>query len=228
VARSHFTPTLFRFLKQLAENNEREWFLANKARYERDVRDPLLAFISDVSPALQTVSREIVADPRPVGGSMFRVHRDTRFSKDKRPYKTHAAAHFRHRACRDAHAPGFYLHLEPGNVFAGAGIWRPDGAAAGAIRNAMVENDELWRSITRSRSFRARCRLEGDALKRPPRGFEPEHPLIDDLRRKDFTAVERFTQADAVGPRFLSRFVRFCEAAAPFNEFLARSLALDW
>jgi len=225
---SHFQPSLFRFLKQLAENNEREWFLANKARYERDVRDPLLAFISDVAPALQGISRAIVADPRPVGGSMFRIHRDTRFSKDKRPYKTHAAAHFRHRACRDAHAPGFYLHLEPGNVFAGAGIWRPDGAAAGAIRSAILENDELWRSITRSKSFRARFRLEGDALKRPPRGFDPAHPLIDDLKRKDFTVLERFTRGDAIGPRFLSRFVGFCRAAAPFNEFLARSLALDW
>jgi uncharacterized protein (TIGR02453 family) len=228
LAGAHFAPSLFRFLRQLAENNEREWFLANKTRYERDVRDPLLAFVSDVAPALQRISREIVADPRPVGGSMFRIHRDTRFSKDKRPYKTHAAAHFRHRARRDAHAPGFYLHLEPGNVFAGAGIWRPDGPAAGAIRDAILENEKLWRSITRSRRFRARCRLEGGALKRPPRGFDPAHPLVDDLKRKDFTVVERFRQGDAIGPRFLSRFVRFCEAAAPFNEFLARSLALDW
>jgi uncharacterized protein (TIGR02453 family) len=224
----HFSPELFRFLTQLARNNDREWFAENKAWYERDVRDPLLRFIGDVAAPLRAISVTITADPRPSGGSMFRIYRDTRFSKSKTPYKTHASAQFRHLGHRDAHGPCFYLHLEPNKVFGGAGIWRPDGPSVQAIRQAIIENATLWKKITRSRGLRSQAAFGGDSLKRPPRGFDANHPLVEDLKRKDFLVVTNWTEADAVKSDFLKRFVRFAKTVGPYNEFLARSLELDW
>ena len=133
-AEVHFRPEFFRFLRELRENNSRDWFQAQKARYQRDVRDPALRFIGDFAPALKEISPHFRADPRPVGGSLFRIHRDVRFSKDKSPYKTSVGIQFRHEMGKDAHAPGFYLHLEPENVFLGAGSWRPDGPSLLKIR----------------------------------------------------------------------------------------------
>ncbi len=224
----HFTPALFRFLRELKRHNDRRWFLANKERYERDVRGPLLRFIGDLAGPLGAVAPAIVADPRPIGGSMFRIFRDVRFAKDKAPYKTHAAAHFRHRAGRDVHAPGFYLHLEPGDVFFGAGIWHPDAEALKAIREGIIENADLWRRITRARAFRAACWFDGDVAKRTPVGVPADHPLLEDLLRKDFTVIGEVAEGDALKPDFLGRFVRFCRTVAGLNEFLARALNLDW
>jgi len=122
-----FTPALFDFLRELKGNNNRDWFQTNKSRYEKDVKDPLLLFIADFADRVPEISPHIAAIPRATGGSMFRIYRDMRFSKDKTPYKTAAALHFRHESGKDVHAPGYYLHLEPGSVFMGAGIWKPDG-----------------------------------------------------------------------------------------------------
>ncbi len=108
-----FSPGLFAFLEELAANNDRTWFAANKPRYQSQVVDQLVRFIAAMADPLEKVSPHFVADPRPVGGSMFRIYRDVRFSKDKRPYKEHAACQFRHAAGKDAHAPGFYVHLAP-------------------------------------------------------------------------------------------------------------------
>ena len=107
--KTSFDKALFDFLRELADNNDREWFADNKARYVAEVRDPMLDFIADFGPDLHKISARYVADPRANGGSLFRIHRDVRFAKDKRPYKTNAGAHFRHEAARNAHAPGFYL-----------------------------------------------------------------------------------------------------------------------
>jgi uncharacterized protein (TIGR02453 family) len=222
------TPALFRFLRELKRHNQRPWFAANKERYERDVRDPLLRFIAALADPLHRVSPAVIADPRPIGGSMFRIYRDTRFAKDKTPFKTHAAAHFRHRAGRDVHSPGFYLHLEPGNVFFGAGIWQPDSEALAAIRRAIVDNAELWRRITSSRAFRRACYWDGDVATRVPSGIDPRHPLVEDLKRKDFVVTAEVAESDALGADFVDRFVRFCRAVSGLNEFLARALGLEW
>jgi uncharacterized protein (TIGR02453 family) len=224
----HFSPRLFAFLRDLKRHNDRQWFAANKERYERDVRAPMLRFVAEAAAPLGRISRTIVADPRPVGGSMFRIHRDTRFSKDKSPYKTHAALHFRHRAARDVHAPGYYLHLEPGRVMAGAGLWHPDPPTLLAIRAALVRQPEAWRKAVGGRAFRAACRLEGEAVTRVPRGFPPAHPLAEDLKRKDFTALADFSEREALATTFLPRFIGFCRASAPLNAFLAMALGLDW
>jgi uncharacterized protein (TIGR02453 family) len=220
-------PELFAFLRELKQNNDRDWFARNKDRYERDVRQPLLRFIADFAKPLGRLTPHLVADPRPQGGSMFRIHRDTRFSKDKTPYKTHASAQFRHRLGRDVHAPGFYLHLEPGRVFGGAGLWRPEPDALAAIRRALVTRSADWRKAVSGRAFRASCTLEGDFLMRPPRGFPPEHPLIEDIKRKDFIALTRWSDRDALAPGFLGEFTAFCKASMPLMRFLARAIKLE-
>jgi uncharacterized protein (TIGR02453 family) len=224
----HFTPELFDFLSELKENNTREWFLANKDRYRSAVQEPLLGFISDFGGRLHDISPNFVADPRPSGGSMFRIYRDVRFSKDKSPYKTHAAAQFRHCAGRDAHAPGFYLHLEPGSVFGGAGLWHPPREALDQIRQAIAEKPEEWLSVLAESRFARHHDLSGESLKRAPRGYDPEHPLIEDLKRKDFVCIERFTQAKACTSGFLDTFAESCRAAGPFVRFLTEAVGQEF
>ena len=225
---SHFQPALFKFMKDLAKNNKREWFLANKERYEREVKLPLQGFIADFAPRLNKISPHFLADPRPTGGSMFRIYRDTRFSNDKRPYKTHAAAQFRHVSGKDVHAPGFYMHLEPGNVFAGVGLWRPDGETAGAVRDAIVEHPAKWKRAIGGKTFKESFEVGGDSLKRAPRGYDAEHPLIDYLKFKDFVAFTKFTERDACGADFLGKYAAAMRTAKPMMEFLTKAVGLSF
>ena len=219
-------PALFDFLRELEANNERSWFAANKERYLAQVRDPMLAFISAFAEPLARISPHFLVDPRPNGGSLFRIYRDTRFSKDKTPYKSNVGAHFRHAAGKDAHAPGFYLHLEPDTCFAGCGIWHPDNDTLGRIRDAIVERSDEWQRITSAETFRATFELAGGALKRAPRGYDPEHPLIDDLKRKDFVAVTSFSEAAVSRPDFLNRFAEIACSGAPLVGFLAEAVGV--
>ncbi|MFC2077019.1 DUF2461 domain-containing protein, partial [candidate division KSB1 bacterium] len=149
----HFSGELFQFLEELKQNNNRDWFQANKGRYEDDVKKPWQSFILEFGPKLSEINPNFVADPSPVGGSMFRIYRDVRFAKDKSPYKTASSAHFRHEVAKNVHAPGFYLHLEPGNVLAGCGIWRPDNRSLAKIRDAIVENDKGWKRVINGKPF---------------------------------------------------------------------------
>jgi uncharacterized protein (TIGR02453 family) len=224
-----FEPSLFKYLRDLKKHNERPWFKSHKPRYEAELRSPMLTFIEEFAPHLEKISEHFLADARPIGGSLFRIHRDTRFAKDKTPYKTHAGAHFRHARAKDVHAPGFYLHMEPGNVFMGAGIWHPDSSTLGKIREAIVAGPKRWKRLNNAKALRtAGCELVGDSLKRPPRGYDPEHPLIEDLKRKDFILAVTTTEEDALAPDFIKRFAKFCKTAAPVSEFLTRALDLEW
>ena len=225
---AHFTPALFGFLRDLERNNDRDWFAANKARYVAEVRDPMLDFIAGFAPHLKSISTRYVADPRANGGSLFRIHRDIRFSKDKRPYKTNAGAHFRHEAARDAHAPGFYVHLEPGGVFAASGVWHPDGPALAKIRTAIADDAAGWRRVTSAKALGARGELAGESLKRPPRGYDPDHHLIEDLKRKDFFALARYSEEEACAPGFMDDFAETCRTFSPLTRFLTRALDLPW
>ena len=222
--KAYFTSALFKYLRDLAANNDRDWFQARKERYERLLRDPAQRFISDFGPRLAKISPHFLADPRPVGGSLFRIFRDVRFSKDKSPYKTHVGIQFRHKEGRDAHAPGYYLHLEPGGSFAGMGLWHPDGATVKKIREQLVADPGGWKKAVGSKSFRQRFALEGDKLKRPPRGFDAEHPLIEDLKRKDFIAVTRFTQKEVTSADFLTRFTAVCRSGSPLMRYLCAAV----
>jgi uncharacterized protein (TIGR02453 family) len=224
----HFDTALFAFLAASRSNDNREWFHAHKQRYEREVRDPMLRFIGDVRPHLWQISPRIVADARPNGHSLFRVQRDVRFTPDKRPYKTNAGAHFRHEAGRDVHAPGFYLHLEPGRVFVASGVWHPDRHALTKIRDAIVARPRHWQRIISSKAFHATGALDGDSLTRPPSGYDPAHPLLADLKRKDSIALAHFTETQACAPSFLHLFIETYRTFAPLTQFVTTALELAW
>ena len=228
MTRPHFTPRSFSFLSDLAANNNREWFRANKSRYEEDMKEPALRFISDFAAPLKEFSPHFRADPRASGGSLFRIYRDTRFSRDKSPYKTVAGIHFRHEAAKDAHAPGFYLHIQPGNCFMGGGIWRPGGPTLRQIREAIDEDPTSWEHASRDPRFRDVFELAGDSLIRAPKGYSPTHPLIEDLRRKDFIAVVPLGEDDLMSDDFLGTFTLLCRAAAPFQQWLCRAIGVPY
>ncbi|MCA1831997.1 MAG: DUF2461 domain-containing protein [Actinobacteria bacterium] len=217
----YFDKSTFAFLSELKENNTREWFQANKERYERDVKEPFLDFISDAGPRLRKISKNLVADPRPVGGSLFRIYRDVRFSKDKSPYKTHAGAHFQ-LGGKGVHGPGYYMHLEPGECFVAGGMWMPEAKALQMIRERISEKPAEWK--------KARVELDhGDgALKRPPRGFDPGHPMIEDIKRKSFTSSHRMKNADITGDDLMKTFMTACSEISPLMKFLASSVGVPW
>jgi uncharacterized protein (TIGR02453 family) len=219
----HFTPELFRFLKELRANNNREWFAANKTKFELAVRDPFLRFIADFAPLLHGINPSFVADPRPSGGSLFRIYRDIRFSEDKSPYKTHMAAQFPHvDSDKEAPAPCFYLHIEPGGCFAAAGLWHPDNRTLSRVRSSIVKRRKEWSTVKR------RVEVEGDRLSRAPKGFDPNDPIVEDLKLKDFVTSARFSQAQVCSPRFLIDCAATYRKMSPLVEFLATSLGFDW
>jgi uncharacterized protein (TIGR02453 family) len=226
--KTYITPELFTFFRELKDNNNRDWFEVNKKRYESQVREPLLQFVADFGLRLAEISPHFVADTRRSGGSLFRINRDVRFSKDKSPFKTHAGVQFRHEVGKDAHAPGFYLHLEPGGVFVGVGIWQPDPPTLAKIREAIVAKPDKWRQVVTAEAFRTGFTRGGEMLKNPPKGFDPDHPFIEDLKYKDFIASTPFSEQEACAPNFMDRYTEACRAAAPFMAFLTTGLGLSW
>ncbi len=224
----HFTPATFTFLKDLAANNDRDWFTANKQRYVNKVQEPALEFITDFGTRLHKISPHFTADARVVGGSLFRIHRDTRFSKDKTPYKENTGVQFRHEAAKDAHAPGYYLHIQPGECFAGVGLWRPETKVAYAIREHIAERPAEWKKAAHGKRFTDVFELGGDSLLRPPKGFDPDHPYIDDLKRKDFIASTRLSQRSITSEGFVDEFAKMCRAATPFMRFLCEAVGVPF
>jgi len=220
---SYFSPEFFKFLRDLARNNNREWFQKNKPRYERFVFIPSLRFIKDAKVELKAVSPYLVADPRPFGGSLFRIYRDMRFSTDKSPYKTNVAMEFWHQQGGKKSYTGLYLHLASGDSFAGAGIWHPDPSTLNRVRKAIVSRPEAWRRVRESG-----LKMEGESLKRPPAGFDRNHPFVEDLKLKDITAGVRFSNAQVTGPRFMKDFLQASKKLDPLNKFLAGALSLHW
>jgi uncharacterized protein (TIGR02453 family) len=218
-----FSAELFAFLRELAAHNEREWFNANKTRYEEHVKEPALAFVEDIGYRLPAVAPHLVADKK----SLFRIYRDTRFARDKSPYKTHAGIYFRHARAADADTAGMYLHLEPRHVFMGAGIWHPAAPALKRIRTAIVARPEAWRRAVAGVAPDWELG-QGEALKRAPVGFPADHPLVDDLKRKSFAIVSRMSQKDATSRGFLDEFERRARAARPFMTWVSEALGVPY
>lgn len=218
-------PGLFRFLMDLKAHNDREWFQANKTRYEAEARDPVLRLIAGCSGPLASISRHVEADPRPSGGSLFRIYRDIRFSRDKSPYKTHLGVNFRHRsaAAGGVHGPGFYLHLEPGSCFAGGGLWHPDPEALFKVRQAIIAKSAAWNKLKE-----AGLEIEGEALQRVPSGFDAGHRHAEDLKFKDFYTSTALTDAQVLAPDFPDRLAGALRAASPLVAFLCKALDLPW
>lgn len=220
MADRYFTPATFRFLKELKENNNRPWFQENKGRYEKDLKEPALRFIEDFDEKLRKISPHFHAGRR----SFFRIYRDTRFSKDKSPYKTHAGLHFRHAAGKSAYTPGFYLHLEPRSSFAGVGLWRPDSATLKMIRDAVANEPRAWKKAVGGTKFTDVFSVTGDSLKRSPRGYDAGHELIEVLKLKDFTALAPLTQQQVTSAGFIDVFADLCRAGGPMVRFICEAL----
>jgi uncharacterized protein (TIGR02453 family) len=228
MATKYFTTDTFQFLKDLEANNDRSWFNANKARYDAAIKEPALDFIEDFAGPLRKISKHFVADPSLQGGSLFRIHRDTRFSKDKTPYKTNTGLHFRHFMAKDAHAPGFYLHVQPGESFMGVGLWRPETRVAYQIREHIDEHQTDWKRATRAKRFTDVYTLEGDSLTRPPKGFPEDHALIVDLKRKDFIASTRLSQRVITSGSFMDTFEDNCKRGTPMMRFLCDAVGVPF
>ncbi len=223
-----FNENTFKFLQELSNNNNRDWFNENKARYEQDVRGPALDFIRTMAPEFARFAPHFVAVDKKVGGSLMRVYRDVRYSKNKMPYKTNIGIQFRHELGKDVHAPGFYLHIEAHDVYVGAGIWHPDGDTLKKIRSYIDAHPTRWEDGRDSAGFARAYSLAGDSLIRAPKGYEVDHPMIEDLKRKDFIGIaplmpELILQDDLTG--LISSYF---ETASPFMQQLCRAVGVQY
>jgi len=220
----YFSEDTFAFLSKLGENNNRDWFNEHKPEYEQYVREPALAFIRAMPPELARFAPHFVAVDKKVGGSLMRVYRDVRFAKNKAPYKTNIGIQFRHEVGKDVHAPSFYLHIEAGEAFVGAGIWHPDGETLKKIRCYIDAHPTRWLDAMNNTAFKKAFQMGGDSLKRAPKGYPMDHAMIEDLKRKDFIAIaplipELILEDDLVG--FIASYF---ETAQPLMQQLCRAL----
>ena len=223
-----FEPATIAFLEELGANNNREWFNANKVRYEEQVLDVALHFIQSMQDPLEAIAPHFTAVPNRVGGSLMRVYRDTRFSKDKTPYKTNIGIQFRHEQAKDVHAPGFYVHVEPQQVFVGVGMWRPASDPLRAIRERIAARPAEWKRTVGESRFRRNLELAGESLVRPPRGFDAKHECIDDIKRKSFIAIREMPVEDCLNPRFQQKVETTFKAGVPFMTFLCRAVGVPF
>jgi uncharacterized protein (TIGR02453 family) len=224
----YFTKQAFTFLSSLAAHNNREWFEAHKQDYENYVREPALDFISDMAGEMPAISKHFRALPQKVGGSLMRVQRNLRFSRDKTPYKTNIGIHFRHEVGKDIHAPGYYVHIEPGGCFVGVGLWRPDADALFKIREAIVKNGDAWVAARDDKTFSKHFTPEGDTLANAPRGYAKDHPLVEDLKRKDFISLAELREATVTSKNFRPQVVEHFRQTTPYMRFLCKALALGF
>ena len=222
-----FPDGLVPFLMQLAAHNDRDWFKANEKRYEANVRQPALAFIRAMQAPLKQVSPNFVADDRKVGGSLMRIFRDTRFSKDKTPYKTNVGIQFRHVVGKDVHAPGYYVHISPEEMFVGFGLWQPEAETLLKLRTAVAEKWERWSAILAAPEL-APMEQFGEPLKRVPRGFDAAHPGVAEIRRTSFIASSPLTWETLAAPDAVEQIIRPMVAGRDYMAFLCEALALPF
>jgi uncharacterized protein (TIGR02453 family) len=223
-----FEKASIEFLEQLAANNNRDWFNENKTRYEEQVLDVALRFIQSMQDPLAQLAPHFTAIPQRMGGSLMRVYRDTRFSKNKLPYKTNIGIQFRHEQAKDVHSPGYYVHIDPEQVFVGVGMWRPESDALLAIRQRIVARPSEWKRALADPKFRRHFELGGESLTRAPRGFDKDHELIEDIRRKSFIAVRNLDVGDSLGSRFQRTVEATFAAATPFMRFLCKAVGVPF
>jgi len=223
---SGFPTSLFTFFDELVDNNNRDWFAENKSRYLSDVVAPSLDFICAMEKPLKKISPHFTAVAKRSGGSMMRIYRDTRFSKNKTPYKTNLGIHFRHESAKDVHAPGFYFHIDPSQVMLGAGIWKADSQSLKQIRAVIDEYQARWKRIKSKKAMRETYEFAGDTLVRPPRGYDKEHPLLEDLKRKDFFIKATLKRKDLRSPEIVNIVVDHFKTAMPLVRFLCDALRL--
>jgi uncharacterized protein (TIGR02453 family) len=225
-----FTPAALRFLRGLAKNNNKEWFEAHRAEYENEVREPMRDLIGEMNAKLAAFAPEIGGDPK---RSMFRINRDIRFSKDKSPYKTHAACWFHHRRATsrvgseaDAGSAGFYFHFEPGRSMAGGGLWMPPRPQLNKLRDAIADDPGGFDRMVRGLPKKFGGLDDEAVLTRMPRGFAEDHPAAKWLRFQSFTSGRMLEDSDVTSPRLPALLARDFEGMLPLVRFLNRALGL--
>jgi uncharacterized protein (TIGR02453 family) len=211
------------FMKRLKRNNNRPWFEKHKEEYETFVKLPMQSLIVALQPHFERFAPEFDVHPKK---SLFRIYRDIRFSKDKTPYKTHAAAHFVLRGKpKGVEGSGYYLHIEPGEVFLGGGIYMPDGDQLKKIRKAIASQPDQFLTILQQKEFRKTFkRLQGEKLQRVPQGYEPDHPMAGWLKYKQFFVWVEWPEARSLKEKFVTDVAEVFEAATPLVRFLNEAM----
>lgn len=213
-----FPPEMLKFLRQLAKNNNREWFQAHKDDYESCVRQPLYELVAALGEELDGYSPGFQTDPKK---AIYRIYRDIRFTEDKRPYKTHLAASFFPKAMEKHAGAGYYFHIAPSEIFLGGGAYRPGPKELLAIRKRLSKETTAYRKLVAGPAFR---RLFGDVqgsrLKRPPKGFSPEDPAMDLLLGKQFLASAQLPPAVAETPALQKEITKRFRALQPWIDWL--------
>lgn len=213
-----FPKTGLRFLKSLKRNNHREWFLEHKGEYEENVRQPMMQIVEALALELETFAPEIMASPK---ASLYRIHRDTRFSKDKTPYKTHVAAVFPPRGLEKHEGAGFYLHITPTEFLIGGGLYSPLPEDLAAVRGHVAAHHRRLDAIVKSRGFvRMFGNISGEQLVRVPRGFPADHAAADHLRRKQFLAFRTMPSAITTTSEFGGIVTETFRTLLPMIRFL--------
>ena len=223
-----FDKSIFTFLSKLEKNNNRDWFNENKGDYEAKLREPALDFVRTMDAHMDKISPHFVASDKKSGGSLMRIYRDTRFSKDKTPYKTNVGIHFKHEEGKDVHAPGYYLHLANDGNFLGVGMYGPETAVLTKVRTKIVNEPDRYKKIINAKKFKDTFDLGGSSLKRAPKGFDKDHPLVDELKRKSFIAVCDLTKKEVTSDGFVKLVTQKFKAATPLMEFLCEAVEVDF
>ena len=223
-----FKPETVAFLNELSNNNNRAWFNANKSRYEELVLDVALHFIQKMQDPLAEIAPHFIAQATRMGGSLMRVYRDTRFSNVKTPYKTNIGIQFRHEQAKDVHSPGYYVHIDPQQVFLGVGMWRPDPASLRSIRDRIAAKPAEWKRTIGDAKFKRQFDLGGEVLTRPPRGFDKEHECIADIKRKSFIAVKYLAVDDCLSPQFARKVATSFKVGTPYMQFLCKAVGVPF
>ena len=222
----HLPKAALDFLADLARHNDRAWFTANKALCESDLIEPCRALVRTLCAKLQRDFPDVTGSDAKVGGSLTRLQRDTRFAKDGKPYHSHLGMHFWHASGKKMQVPGFFLRVDPQEVLVATGMHGPEPEPLRRIREAIDGDQKGWKRATQSAEFVRQWQgLEGETLKRVPAPWPADHPLADDLRRKDFTAFARLPAAQATKAGFADAVVERWRASKPLMTFLCQALA---
>ena len=219
---SPFTRKTIAFLRALKRNNDRDWFRARKGDYEAHVRGPMIEVLARLAADFPKFAPELVAEPRV---SLYRIYRDTRFSADKTPLKTHVSAHFPSRRFAKGLGGGLYFELAPTWVWIGGGLYMPSAEDLRRIREQIAANHRQLHRAVSSPTFRTAVgRLEGAQLTRVPRGYLKDHPAADYLRHKQFVAGREYPAEFALSPRFYPELLRVFRAVLPLVRFLNNAI----
>ncbi|MFA5834989.1 MAG: DUF2461 domain-containing protein [Bacteroidota bacterium] len=211
------------FLKKLKKNNNRDWFNAHKNDYEEQIKFPMQSFIASLQPLFADFASQFDVHPK---RSMFRIYRDTRFSKDKTPYKTHMAAHFVLRGKpKGFEGSGYYLHIAPGEVFIGGGIYLPDNDQLKKIRKYLAEHSKEFLAIINKPSFKKMFpAITGQKLSRPPKGYDPNHPMIEWLKMKQFFTGLEMKEEICHKKDFVKLIAKHCKELMPLVDFMNKAM----